>query len=140
METASELQRVTSHNMGQAVAPAPGVIHLALTGYVDADGEIVEGHVLDTLDALVQRNNAQRSLARNKSLRGQGWPHTAGGLADDVGKAHVAEVRFIDGVRAKSLHVAKAEQLRAAVRQRVEAGNTGSALLGRIRIVHGERS
>ena len=107
----------------------------SLSGDIHAEGEVIEGYVLDAFNARVEGNDAKRTGAGDKALRGQGGSDAAHRLADDVEVTHVAEVRLVDRVRAESLGQAEAEELRASVGGGVEAGQVGSALGSGVGIV-----
>src|SRR5579862_4025004 len=62
---------------------------------IDTDGEVAEGHILDAFDFGIECHNAWSAGTGREALRTQARTHAAGGLADDVGIAHVAEVELV---------------------------------------------
>ena len=74
----------------------------------------------------------------HKALRNQADARTAHRLAEIGDVAHIAQVEFIHCCRAEGLGIAQRKQLRAAGGDRIEAGNAGSALRYRIRIIEVE--
>ena len=99
---AAELQGVVADDMGEIVAPLEGVVDLALSGDIDADGEIVEGDILNALNAVGQRNDAAACLSPSTNpCEARIGPTPPYRLADDVGVAHVAEVRLVHRVGAE---------------------------------------
>ena len=71
MKAAAEFQGMVANHLGEIVAPLKGIVDLALSGDIDADGEVVEGDVLDAFNAWVEGNNAERACAFDETLRGQ---------------------------------------------------------------------
>ena len=119
----------------EGIAPLEGVVDLALAGDIHADGEIVEGDVLDAFDARVQRHDAQRPCAGDKALRRQRRPNSADRLSDDVGEAHVAEVGFVDGVRAERLVSPRLKSCARPCESALKPGTLAPPCAGRIGIV-----
>ena len=70
--------------------------------------------VFNAFDRRRERNDAGSSRAGNKTLRCQARAHSAGGLADVVRVAHVAQAELVHRGCAEGLGMAQTEELRAS--------------------------
>ena len=124
---------MSSHHLGQVVLRLIIAVRLYQREGACAEIDLVEDDGFHSLGLWISRNNAV--LADGESLRRKARADSALLLAQVVEIAHVAELEFIHQRRAEGLGVAQTCQLRPAVRQRVETGHVGSALLGGVGIV-----
>jgi hypothetical protein len=138
VELAAKLHGVAAQHFRKGVRGLPGVVRLDELIGRGPNRVGVEVDVLDALAFGVQRLNAIGSVGVHESLRGEADVGAANGLAEVGGIAHEAHMELVHGCGAQHPGGAERCELRAARGESVEAGDAGSALRNRIRIVEAE--
>ncbi len=125
VKLAAELECVCADGSGEAIAEVERVVDLGFVSDGYAHDEGGEGDVLDAFE--LRSLNEDAFVGRiGEALRGQTNTETAFRLADDVGVAQVAEVKLVDHVCADDLGVSERQELSAADKEGIEAGDTGA--------------
>src|ERR1700722_3286185 len=135
VKLAAELKRVRIDSSRAPLAEVIGIVHLGQVGDRHTHDK---GRKRDVFHAFILgrlNDNAGGTLAGSKALGRKTHPETPVWLTDDVSVEQIANMKLINRTGANHFRTAERQELRAADKQCVEAGDAGSCDRTRIRIV-----